>query len=105
VWSDNLDPGLAPYARLLVDAANAAGYPVRVTSTRRTRVQQARLYRRYLAGLSPYPAAPPGASKHEQGLAFDVTGPPEVLAAMGELWESWGGTWGGRFNDPIHFEV
>jgi len=30
---------------------------------------------------------------------------PQVLRAFGELWESWGGTWGGRFGDPIHFEA
>jgi hypothetical protein len=106
-WEASLDPGLAPYARLLVDSVSAAGYPIRVTSTRRTPGQQAKLYRRWLAGLSPYPAAPPGTSKHERGLAFDVEADPAVLEAMGALWESWGGTWGGRFGaaDPIHFEV
>jgi len=67
---------------------------------------QTKLYRRYLAGLSRYPAAPPGTSKHELGLAFDVWHPDaRVLEALGRLWESWGGTWGGRFKDPIHFEV
>lgn len=34
-----------------------------------------------------------------------MVGPADQLRAAGELWESWGGRWGGRFNDPIHFEV
>jgi hypothetical protein len=32
-----------------------------------------------------------------------------VLAQLGKIWESWGGTWGGRGKgehaDPIHFEA
>jgi hypothetical protein len=42
---------------------------------------------------------------HERRRAFDVAAPPWVLAEMGELWEWWGGTWGGRGGDPIHFEA
>ena len=26
------------------------------------------------------------------------------LADLGSVWQSWGGIWGGAFNDPIHFE-
>jgi len=26
------------------------------------------------------------------------------LADLGQVWESWGGVWGGHFKDPIHFE-
>jgi LAS superfamily LD-carboxypeptidase LdcB len=64
------------------------------------------LYRRYVAGQSKYPAAPPGRSYHNYGRAFDVDdASPAQLAAMGQLWESWGGRWGGRFGDPIHFEA
>lgn len=79
---------------------------VQLTSTGRSRTEQVKLYRRYLAGKSKYPAAPPGTSKHELGLAFDVWHQdPRVLQWLGKVWESWGGRWGGRFNDPIHFEV
>lgn len=77
-----------------------------VTSTVRSRRTQARLYAEYRAGRSQYPAAPPGTSAHELGLAFDaVAQPREYQEAFGRLWESWGGRWGGRFNDPIHFEL
>ncbi len=53
-----------------------------ITSTRRTRAQQARLYARFLAGKSKFPALPPGNSRHEFGLAIDIVFHPE---AGGEL--------------------
>jgi len=89
-----------PWARRLVDSFGAS-----VSSTYRTHSQQAELYRRYLAGLTDYPAAPPGQSYHEYGRAFDVVAPWYILRRMGQVWESWGGTWGGHFRDPIHFQA
>lgn len=100
--------GLSPalsylMARLLLEPAAASA---RVTSTVRTYALQAKLYRRYLLGMSPYPAAPPGHSLHEQGRAFDLGGLDATeLQQLGATWESWGGRWGGRFGDPIHFEL
>ena len=92
--------------RYLMRIAAANGIYCRVTSGRRSRGEQERLYRNYVKGLSRFPAAKPGTSKHELGLAVDLAVvPEEVLPALGRLWESWGGTWGGRFKDPIHFEV
>ena len=73
------------------------------TSVRRSRTEQLKLW--HNRHNNPYPVAPPGTSKHELGRAFDLVGPSEVLAAAGRVWESWGGTWGGRFKDPIHFEA
>ena len=96
---------LQPWADKLLKLAQSRGTPVSVTSVRRTRGLQRRLYQDFLQGRSRYPAAPPGRSKHELGLAFDIVGSPEVLAYLGKVWESWGGTWGGRFHDPIHFEA
>lgn len=94
-----------PYARDLVDVASRAGLLPRVTSTFRSRTYQARLYRDYLAGRNPYPVAAPGTSAHELGLAFDmVTSPMSALSDLGKLWEGWGGVWGGRFSDEVHFE-
>jgi LAS superfamily LD-carboxypeptidase LdcB len=95
-----LHPGLQPYAEALYQWAEANGYRPRVTSVRRTRQQQEVLYRRYLAGLSTFPAAPPGSSLHEQGLAFDmVTTDP---AAIGAVWNGAGGRW--FPGDWVHFE-
>ena len=87
-------------------ALTAAGLSPQVTSVVRSYATQKRLYDTYRQGKSRYPAAPPGYSAHEQGWAFDLQlNDASWLADAGDLWESWGGTWGGRFNDPIHFEL
>lgn len=102
----SLAPGLQAAAQFLFDTAAANGLHPQVTSVRRSTAQQARLYRRYLAGLSPYPAAPPGRSLHEVGRAFDmVVNDSRYYPALGALWERMGGKWGGRFQDEIHFEA
>jgi hypothetical protein len=89
-----------PWARWLISA-----WPYgQLTSTLRSRSEQAQLYAAYLRGESRFPAAPPGRSKHELGLAFDYFAEPWALAQLGALWQSVGGTWGGD-RDPIHFEV
>lgn len=90
-------PLLAPAQFLLRHARNGT-----VTSTRRSRAEQTRLYRRYLSGQSPYPVAVPGTSLHEQGMAFDLVA--DNLSELGALWERMGGRWGGS-SDPVHFEV
>lgn len=96
-----LVPALIPYAQALFVAADRAGLRPRVTSVRRTSTQQAVLYQRFLRGLSTLPAAPPGKSLHEKGLAFDmVTDHP---AAVGAEWNRIGGHWSPR--DYVHFEV
>jgi len=100
-----LIPELRPFAEQLITIAGSNGLQPRVTSTRRSFSSQARLYKLYLAGRSAYPVAPPGTSAHEFGYAFDlIVTPLEWLTGLGSLWESWGGKWGGRFNDPVHFE-
>lgn len=83
-----------------------------VTSTRRGPDKQRQLWDCYKrTGCSNcrrtsscFPAAPPGQSTHGLGIAFDVHLSPPVYAAAGRLWEALGFTWGGRFNDPIHFD-
>jgi hypothetical protein len=102
---DELNPDLADFARALVDAAGAAGLLPRVTSTLRTRSQQARLYRGFLANPGrAYPVAPPGYSAHEYGEAFDlVVTPMEALADVGYTWQQWGGGWNPA--DAVHFEL
>jgi hypothetical protein len=103
---NKLVPELRVYAEALMDALNGAGLHPRVTSTLRTIAEQKRLYEAFLKGTSRYPAAAPGRSPHNYGWAFDISiNDDSYLQDAGELWESWGGTWGGRFKDPIHFEL
>lgn len=97
-----LKPFLRPWAQALLDMGGAR---VQLTSVKRSRKQQELLWRRFQAGLSQFPAAPPGSSSHEKGLAFDIySTDSRLLEQLGRQWEAWGGVWGGRFNDPIHFE-
>lgn len=105
LWS--LDGSFRPYAQLLIAELTANGLQPRVTSTRRSLATQARLYNDYLAGRSPYPAAPPGHSAHQRGFALDVViNDMSVMADVGRFWESFGPgfRWGGRFKDPVHFD-
>lgn len=100
--------GLVPWMRQaandLVEYARSRGYAPHVTSVRRTRANQARLYRRYLRGLSPFPAAPPGHSKHEVGRAFDMVVISDAAQReLGRVWRAAGGRW--FESDPIHFEA
>lgn len=102
----DLHPELRPWADWLYRVAEANGLRPVVTSTLRTRSEQQRLFDRYRRGESDLPAARPGTSLHEQGLAFDmVVADARSQRAIGELWESVGGRWGGRFSDPPHFEI
>ncbi len=101
-----LDGDFFPFADALVREAGMAGLAPRVTSTRRSRAEQQRLYDRFLRGESQYPVALPGTSAHEFGLAIDlIVTPYEALSDLGEMWESWGGSWGGHKRDPIHFQA
>lgn len=98
---DGLLPELQPYAKYLV-----ALFPrLQVTSVYRSTTEQIELYRS--RSRNPYPVAPPGTSYHEYRRAWDMVGPEADLELAGRIWESWGGTWGGRFRrlDPIHFQA
>lgn len=53
-------------------AMRTVGIRFRVTSTRRSFAEQKILWERWLAGKSTIPAAPPGKSRHQLGLAIDV---------------------------------
>lgn len=95
---------LAAAIQQLLDAAHRAGIPAQVTSGVRTHAQQRALYRRYLAGMNPYPVAPPGTSDHEQGLAVDIwAGTDERTDLLGRTWVAWGGAW--SVKDRVHFTV
>lgn len=100
-----LIPELQPWAQKLVDLANRAGVQPRVTSTFRTLAKQQQLYAIWKAGGSPYPVATPGTSSHEFGYAFDmVVDNATDQTDLGKVWEGWGGVWGGRYGDPVHYE-
>lgn len=94
-----LQPWLRPYAEYLLSAFPSGTFTV--TSVFRSLSDQARLYAN--RARNPYPVAPPGRSKHNHGLAWDMTGPTEALRRAGEIWRAWGGKW--YKSDPIHFEV
>src|SRR5262249_21900155 len=75
-------------------------------------VTQARLYRAYLrklqAGVPTLPAAPPGTSLHERGLAWDMVVPSadaRALSVLGGYWAAAGGglRLAGRFPNSVHF--
>jgi hypothetical protein len=94
---DGLAPWLAPYAKYLVSY-----FPeLQVTSAYRSYSDQLRLWNN--RHNNPYPVAYPGTSFHELGRAWDMVGPPELLALAGHYWNSWGGTWSAR--DQIHFQA
>lgn len=94
-----LAPWFRPYALSLVEVARQYGLKPRVTSTFRSISEQRRLYEEYQSGRSKYPAAPPGRSQHNYGLAFDMIA--EDLNWLGAVWKHWGGYWSST--DPIHF--
>src|SRR5438445_13818096 len=92
-----LIPALRPYARQLLLVAGNNGLQPRITSTRRSHTEQARLYRRFLAGQNPYPVAPPGQSAHEFGYASDMMiqgASPKLMmissSAIGAAGSCWG---------------
>jgi len=85
----------------------ANGFESRVASTTRTYREQAQLRANYLAGKSRYPAAAPGHSAHERGIAFDLAASPAALALAGRYAGAFRLRWGGGFSppDPVHFEA
>ena len=102
-----LQPYLQPYAQYLHDSAVASDMRPTVTSVFRSVQRQAVLYERWRRGLSDLPAAPPGRSKHNHGLAFDLVVRQGYRSphqeALGRFWQSMGGRWSKA--DPVHFEA
>jgi len=105
----DLDPSFRSDADDLFGLAQEMDGSFVITSGRRSWDEQARLYARSLSGESPLPAAPPGRSKHQLGLAIDIArlnvDPREddLLEELGLAWRAVGGIWGGEV-DPVHFE-
>lgn len=98
---DGLQPWLRPYAIWFYQVAQQYGLQPHVTSVYRSYDRQKVLRDRWEAGLSSIYAAPPGQSKHQYGLAFDLTS--RNNPALGNLWRQMGGNW--FSSDAVHFEV
>jgi len=104
-----LDRRLVPAAKYLYQLGKHYDPRLVVTSAYRSQAKQQRLYAAYMSGLSKIPAAPPGGSLHNFGLAFDMARigidpfADPLLAWLGRVWEYWGGRYGG-IRDPVHFQ-
>lgn len=82
----------------------ATGKKVTVTSAVRSPEEQQKLYNDYITGKSKYPAAKPGHSKHDRGLAVDInSADANAMAGMGILAKN--GLGRPVANDPVHIEV
>jgi LAS superfamily LD-carboxypeptidase LdcB len=85
-------------------AAEAAGLVVHVTSTYRDPKLQKRLYDAWIRrGRTGLPAAPPGRSTHEYGLAFDAVVTRGRLQDFVRIAECHGLKWAGQ-RDRVHFD-
>lgn len=90
------------YRAALVDLRRA-GISVTTTSTRRTTAEQSRLFQAFLAGKARFPAARPGTSTHELGIAVDlVPQTPKALPAVILIMKRHGFKWAG-LRDRVHF--
>jgi len=98
-----LRPEVAQRLEGLLRDAQRHGITTRVTSTFRSRAAQQALYDAWIArGRTGLPAARPGLSTHEYGLAVDiVSSDPRALGALSECH---GLKWAGAV-DPVHFDV
>lgn len=102
-----LDPEFQSSLAQFLGGVSAQGIRYRVTSAYRSRAQQAKLYAAWRAGRSRFPAAPPGRSAHEYGLAADIVfagGVESPMQIVLGLAREAGLKWGGE-NDPVHFEL
>jgi LAS superfamily LD-carboxypeptidase LdcB len=97
-----LDPRLKDHATQTVAYANRLGIRPAVISVRRSYGEQLKLYTDYKAGLRQWPAAPPGQSAHEYGVAWDSTVPRAQLATWTAVRRAFG--WFVPDGDPNHAE-
>ena len=82
---DGLVDELRDPARELDALVARSGLSRRFTSTYRSRSEQERLYRAYIAGRHSFPVAAPGSSAHEYGEAFDyLVSPYEYQTDVGK---------------------
>lgn len=94
---------LRPYAQAGLDWAARFGIRPEVTSVYRSWEEQQDLWQRYQAGLSEYPANPPGLSAHQYHLAWDSWVPDELMPWWVAVRRALG--WQIYDNDPVHAEL
>ena len=110
-----LEPEVAWRAEYLLAILRYYGVPARITDTRRSSVDQFRLYLRGRVTQGPIVTrARPGSSLHESGRAFDITflgpgyhAPERWWQFAGAVGRYLGLRWGGdfrSFRDRPHFE-
>ena len=99
--TSGLQPHVKRGLRVLLDALRGLGYSATYTSGYRSTSKQAQLYAAWRAGKSPFPAAPPGTSEHNYGLAVDVvTDAPDAIKRLAA--DVAGLVWFGP-TDAVHF--
>lgn len=98
-----MHPELRPYAERAHEIARAYGLNPTVTSVFRTWENQARLRKRYEAGLSRFPANRPGDSSHNFGLSWDSWVPDAQMPLWVGIRQYIG--WRVPPNDDIHGEL
>ena len=100
-----VDQGLVQALQQAASEYNqVTGKTVEVTSAVRDTAKQTELYQAYVEGKSKFPVAPPGSSKHEKGLAVDISqGVADEMDRMGLLRKY--GLSRPVANDPVHLEV
>lgn len=98
-----LEPCTRSWYRAALADMRRAGITVTTTSTRRTFSEQIDLFNKFRAGKSQFPAARPGTSTHEFGIAVDlVPKTPFALPGVVIIMARHGFKWAGA-RDRVHF--
>jgi len=99
----DLEPVTRLSLRQAIEESIRLGIQFFITSTVRSFVEQLKLFIRFKAGQSKFPAAPPGKSTHQLGIAVDlVPKDPSTLQDVVSLMVRHGFKWAGP-RDTVHF--
>jgi len=99
----DLEPVTRLSLRQAIEESIRLGIQFFITSTVRSFGEQLRLWLRFKAGSSKFPAAPPGKSTHQLGIAVDlVPKDPSALDDVVTLMTRHGFKWAGP-RDRVHF--
>lgn len=98
-------PEIARRESKIVAECRRRGIPFKVTSRYRSIASQQKLYDAWIArGKTGLPAARPGLSTHNYGIAFDATFPADRSAEVAEIARQNGMVWFGP-KDRVHFDI